>query len=136
LLRRAVRGRQPLALEHTQVFIPYLNIRVRFQDHLTRARLEPAGVRLLALDDYFPRLLDFALAADLGQTAPPPPAQRSARAVRPGPRPQPTARVPTRSIPPVLSVKSTSSGMTLEEAGPAVRHVAVGQHRRCARGGE
>ena len=29
LLRRAVHGRQRLALEHTQVFIPYLNIGVR-----------------------------------------------------------------------------------------------------------
>jgi hypothetical protein len=67
LLRRAVRGRQRLALEHTQVFIPYLNIGVRFQDHVTRALLEPAGVRLLPFDDYFARLLDFALAADWGK---------------------------------------------------------------------
>ena len=118
LLRRAVRGRQRLALEHTQVFIPYLNIGVRFQDHLTRARLEPAGVRLLPFDDYFARLLDFALAADWGKRPLPHPRSAAHTRVRPAPRPQPTATVPTRSIPPVLSVKSASSGMTLEKAAP------------------
>jgi PAS domain-containing protein len=30
-------------------------------DRVTRALLEPAGVRLVAVEDYFPRLLDFAL---------------------------------------------------------------------------
>ncbi len=94
LLRRAVRGRQRLALEHTQVFIPYLNIGVRFQDHLTRARLEPAGVRLLPFDDYFPRLLDFALAADWGKR--PLPHPRSATHARsdqhPAPSPPPESQ--------------------------------------------
>ena len=105
LLRRALRGRQRLALERTQVFIPYLSIGVRFQDHVTRARLEPAGVRLLPLDEYFARLLDFALAADWGKR--PLPHPRSAtHAPQPAPRPQPTpARVPTRSTP-ILWVKS------------------------------
>jgi thioester reductase-like protein len=88
LLRRAVHGRQRLALEHTQVFIPYLNIGVRFQDHLTRARLEPAGVRLLAFDDYFPRLLDFALAADWGKR--PLPHPRSAAHARSDQHPAPS----------------------------------------------
>ena len=95
LLRRAVRGRQRLALEHTQVFIPYLNIGVRFQDHVTRARLEPAGVRLLPFDDYFARLLDFALAADWGKRRLPHP--RSAVAAssgqqHPAPNPSPPQR--------------------------------------------
>jgi long-chain acyl-CoA synthetase len=94
LLRRAVRGRQRLALEHTQVFIPYLNIGVRFEDHLTRARLEPAGVRLLPFDDYFARLLDFAVAADWGKRALPHP--RSAAHARsdehPAPSPPPESQ--------------------------------------------
>ncbi|MGO9903111.1 MAG: SDR family oxidoreductase [Solirubrobacteraceae bacterium] len=67
LLRLAARGRQRLALEHTQVFIPYLNIGVHFKDGVTRARLEPAGVRVLRVEDYFPRLLEFALAAAWGK---------------------------------------------------------------------
>ena len=67
LLRRAAHGRQRQALEHTQVFIPYLNIGVRFQNRITRARLEPAGISLQPLDDYFARLLDFAVAADWGK---------------------------------------------------------------------
>ena len=96
LLRRAVRGRQRLALEHTQVFIPYLNIGVRFQDHLTRARLEPAGVRLLPFDDYFARLLDFALAADWGKR--PFPHPRSAAHAASDQHPAP-ARPPTASQP-------------------------------------
>jgi thioester reductase-like protein len=92
LLRRAVRGRQRLALEHTQVFIPYLNIGVRFQDHVTRARLEPAGVRLLPLDDYFVRLLDFAAAADWGKLAVPHP--RSATYARSDQHPAPSSGPP------------------------------------------
>jgi thioester reductase-like protein len=67
LLRLIIHGRQRLALEHTQVFIPYLNIGVHFKDRVTRARLEPAGVRLLRVEDYFVRLLDFALAAAWGK---------------------------------------------------------------------
>jgi thioester reductase-like protein len=67
LLRRAAHGRQRLALEHTQVFIPYLDIGVHFKDRVTRARLEPAGVRVQRVEDYFPRLLDFALAAAWGK---------------------------------------------------------------------
>lgn len=81
LLRRAVHGRTRLALERTQVFVPYLDIGVRFQDDITRARLEPAGVRLLPVEDYFARLLDFALAADWGK--------------RPLPHPRSAAHAPT-----------------------------------------
>ena len=85
LLRRTVHGRTRLALERTQVFIPYLNIGVRFQDHVTRARLEPAGVRLLPVEDYFARLLDFALAADWGK--------------RPLPHPRSAAHAPSDQHP-------------------------------------
>src|SRR5450755_1887251 len=54
----------------------------------------------------------------LGQAALPPPAQRSARAVRRAPRPQPTpARAPTRSIPPLLAVKSTLPPLLRHERG-------------------
>jgi thioester reductase-like protein len=99
LLRRAVHGRQRLALEHTQVFIPYLNVGVRFQDHVTRARLEPAGIRLLPFEDYFPRLLDFALAADWGKR--PIPHPRSAPHARsdqhPAPSPPPPESQPEKA---------------------------------------
>src|SRR5450755_3579150 len=88
LLRRAAHGRQRRALEHTQVFMPYLNIGVRFQDEITRARLEPAGVRLLPLDDYFARLLDFAVAADWGKR--PFPHPRSAAHARSDQHPAPS----------------------------------------------
>jgi thioester reductase-like protein len=94
LLRRAAHGRQRRALEHTQVFIPYLNIGVRFQDQITRARLEPAGVSLQPLDDYFARLLDFAVAADWGKHPLPHPrgALLATPDERPGARPGPADR--------------------------------------------
>jgi long-chain acyl-CoA synthetase len=95
LLRRAVHGRQRLALEHTQVFIPYLNIGVRFQDHLTRARLEPAAVRLLPFDDYFARLLDFAVAADWGKRPFPHPRSAAHAPSSPPPESQPGASPPS-----------------------------------------
>ena len=105
LLRRAVRGRQRLALEHTQVFIPYLNIGVRFQDHLTRARLEPAGVRLLPFDDYFARLLDFALAADWGKRPFPHPrsAAHAPSDQHPAPAQPPTASQPGNARDPAIA---------------------------------
>jgi hypothetical protein len=55
------------------VFIPYLNIGVHFKDRVTRARLEPAGVCVLRVEDYFPCLLDFALAAAWGKRPQPHP---------------------------------------------------------------
>jgi nucleoside-diphosphate-sugar epimerase len=67
LVRRAAQGRRRLALERSQVFVPYFNIGVRFTNELTRARLEPAGVRVLPVEEYFPRLLDVAVAADWGK---------------------------------------------------------------------
>jgi thioester reductase-like protein len=88
LLRLIVHGRQRLALEHTQVFIPYLNIGVHFKDRVTRARLEPAGVRVLPVEDYFLRLLDFAVAARWGKQ--PLPHPRGAADVAPH---EPPARV-------------------------------------------
>ena len=82
LLRLAARGRKRIALEHTQVFIPYLNIGVHFKDSVTRARLEPAGVSAMRVEDYFPRLLDFALAAAWGKC--PLPNPRAAVQPQPG----------------------------------------------------
>ncbi len=103
LLRLTVHGRQRLALEHTQVFISYLNIGVHFKDSVTRARLEPAGVRVLRVEDYFPRLLDFALAAAWGKRLLPHP--RSATGAlsdqHPGLSPSPPAAQPeTRTFAP------------------------------------
>jgi thioester reductase-like protein len=92
LLRLAAHGRQRLALEHTQVFIPYLDIGVHFKNQATRARLEPAGVRLLRVEDYFPRLLDFAHAAAWGKQHLPHP-RSTAHA------PSDTTRTPSASPP-------------------------------------
>jgi hypothetical protein len=42
-------------------------MRVRFDDRRTRSRLERAGIRVPALEDYFDRLLDFAVASRWGR---------------------------------------------------------------------
>ena len=109
LLHRAAHGRQRRALEHTQVFIPYLNIGVRFQNQITRARLEPAGISLQPLDDYFPRLLDFAVAADWGKH--PFPNPRGAALASSGEHPGPT-RAPVDRHPQV------ADGVTLSTPEP------------------
>jgi thioester reductase-like protein len=67
LMHSIAKGKQRVALEHTQVFMPYLSMKVRFKSDITRARLEPAGVTLERVDEYFPRLLDFAEAAEWGK---------------------------------------------------------------------
>ncbi|MGA2014551.1 MAG: SDR family oxidoreductase, partial [Solirubrobacteraceae bacterium] len=115
LLRRAVHGRQRLALEHTQVFIPYLNIGVRFQDQITRTRLEPAGVSLQPFDDYFARLLDFAVAADWGKNPSPHPRGASPTTPDQPPGPRPGSADPHRE---------TADGATLPTSEPtaAPRH--------------
>jgi hypothetical protein len=130
LLRVIVHGRQRLALEHRQVFVPYLNMGVRFQDHLTRARLEPAGVQLLRFDDYFPRLLGLALAADWGKRPLPHPRSTDARSDQhAAPSPPPESQ-PGAFPSPLGEVRVV--GDDLGEGGPAARHGDVGQHRRCA----
>jgi thioester reductase-like protein len=48
------------AVEASRVYFPYFSIGTVFEDALTRARLEPAGIRTSPLGDYLERLLDFA----------------------------------------------------------------------------
>jgi hypothetical protein len=56
MLRRA-RGRQRLVLERSEVYFPYLSTRVRYDDARARAALEPAGIRVSPLEEYFDRLV-------------------------------------------------------------------------------
>jgi thioester reductase-like protein len=49
------------------VYFPYFSVAATFDDTFTRARLEPAGIRVSPLRDYLGRLLDFATRARWGK---------------------------------------------------------------------
>jgi long-chain acyl-CoA synthetase len=67
MLMRSMRGARRRALRRSEVFFPYFSSRTRFDDSQARARLDPAGVRVTPIEQYYGRLLDFALDADWGR---------------------------------------------------------------------
>jgi thioester reductase-like protein len=48
-------------------YFPYFSVKTTFDDRQTRARLEPAGLRVSPLNDYLERLLDFATRSRWGK---------------------------------------------------------------------
>jgi thioester reductase-like protein len=67
LLVAMSRGRRRGALRRIEPLLPYFQMRVRFDDRRSRARLEPAGIRPPRPESYIDRLLDFAVAARWGK---------------------------------------------------------------------
>lgn len=67
LLVAVSRGWKRRALSRAEALFPYFSMRVRFDDHRSRARLEPAGIRPPRPESYLDRLLDFAVAARWGK---------------------------------------------------------------------
>lgn len=67
LLVRRGEERRRRALRRTEVFFPYLSMRVRYDDRRARERLEPAGVRVTPVERYYSRLIDFAIRAQWGR---------------------------------------------------------------------
>ena len=57
----------PTALADGEVYVPYFDMRVIFDDARARAVLGPAGIRPPRLADYFGRLIDYAEAARWGK---------------------------------------------------------------------
>ncbi len=55
------------ALEGSSVYFPYFSIKTVFDDALTRARLDPVGIRVTPLGEYLERLLDFATRSRWGK---------------------------------------------------------------------
>jgi thioester reductase-like protein len=53
--------------EHGAVYLPYFDMEVVFDDARARAALEPAGVRVPLLAEYFDRLIDYADATRWGK---------------------------------------------------------------------
>jgi thioester reductase-like protein len=54
-------------LRRAEVFFPYFSMRVRYDNRRARQRLEPAGIEVTPVEEYFDRLLDFADRADWGK---------------------------------------------------------------------
>lgn len=59
--------RERTALQAGSEYFPYFNFGARFDDALTRARLEPDGIAASPLRDYLDRLLDFATRSRWGK---------------------------------------------------------------------
>jgi thioester reductase-like protein len=59
--------RQRTALEGSSVYFPYFSVGTVFDDALTRARLDPKGIRVSPLGEYLERLLDFATRSRWGK---------------------------------------------------------------------
>jgi long-chain acyl-CoA synthetase len=66
-VRRSGSAAQRAVLERSRPYFPYFNMGVRFDDRRARSRLEPAGIRVAPLRDYFRRLVDHAVAARWGR---------------------------------------------------------------------
>jgi thioester reductase-like protein len=58
---------EPTALADGEVYVPYFDMRVVFDDTRARALLEPAGIRPAKLRDCFGALIDYAEAARWGK---------------------------------------------------------------------
>ena len=58
---------QGSALEGSSAYFPYFSIRAVFDEALTRARLDPAGIKVTPLREYLERLLDFATRSRWGK---------------------------------------------------------------------
>jgi long-chain acyl-CoA synthetase len=66
-LERAASPLQRSALEGSRAYFPYFAIGTVFDEARTRARLDPAGIRVSPLGDYLERLLDFATRSRWGK---------------------------------------------------------------------
>jgi thioester reductase-like protein len=58
---------QGSTLEGSSAYFPYFSIRAVFDEALTRARLDPAGISVTPLREYLERLLDFATRSRWGK---------------------------------------------------------------------
>jgi len=67
LLRTTRDERYRRALMRSEVFFPYFDMRVAFDDRRSRVALRGAGISPTPLRTYFGRLVEFALAADWGR---------------------------------------------------------------------
>ena len=55
------------ALRRSEMFFPYFDARVQYDDRRTRALLHDSGIAPAPLYEYFDRLIEFAVAAEWGK---------------------------------------------------------------------
>ena len=60
---------EPTALRDGEVYVPYFDMQVVFDDSRARALLGPEGIRAPLLADYFSTLIDYAETARWGKRA-------------------------------------------------------------------
>ena len=67
IVRASRDERQRQALRRSEIFFPYFNARVHYDDRRTRALLHGSGIEPSPLWEYFDRLISFAMAAEWGK---------------------------------------------------------------------
>jgi len=67
MLRASRDERLRQALRRSEIFFPYFNARVHYDDRRTRALLHGSGIEAAPLHEYFDRLMAFAMAAEWGK---------------------------------------------------------------------
>ena len=65
------KGGRRRALQRMEAFFPYFSMKVRYRNERTRRLLEPEGIRVSPIKDYFGRLIEFAQRAGWGERRPP-----------------------------------------------------------------
>jgi thioester reductase-like protein len=67
LLVRRAKGSRRRALQRSEIYFPYFDAHVRYENARTRAALRPLGVEVPPIGDYFHRLMAFADRSDWGR---------------------------------------------------------------------
>jgi len=67
LLVRRAGGSRRRALQRSEIFFPYFDAHVRYENARTRAALRPLGIEVPPIGDYFHRLMAFADRSDWGR---------------------------------------------------------------------
>ena len=67
LVRASRDERLRRALRRSEMFFPYFDARVQYDDRRTRALLHDSGIAPTPLYEYFDRLIEFAIAAEWGK---------------------------------------------------------------------
>jgi thioester reductase-like protein len=68
LLVRRAKGSRRRALQRSEVYFPYFDAHVRYENSRTRAALRPHGIEVPPIGEYFHRLMAFAHVTDWGRS--------------------------------------------------------------------
>lgn len=68
ILLRVTQGTQKKALAKSEVYFPYFSMEVRYDNSRARGALEPEQIKMSPIEDFYDRLIEFALATRFGKT--------------------------------------------------------------------